>query len=190
MGMRNMPKLNARVLDRGIWNPRWAIHDFRDPTGEIAEWGRKGATIQEILRGFPRSHVRSQFFHGNLLLNEGINALWTLVAGTGATLFDNGHAYIGVGDSSTAASATQTGLLGTTNNVYKPMDTSYPTFGTSQYATWRATYGTGDANFTWNEITVANGSSDAAVNLNRKIQSMGLKSGSLSRVASLQISLS
>ena len=44
-------------------------------------------------------------FEGNLLLNEGINELWTLVCAATATRFDNTNAYIGVGDSATAADA-------------------------------------------------------------------------------------
>jgi len=40
---------------------------------------------------------------------------------------------------------------------------------------FRATFGPNEANFDWREWTVANGDSDAAVNLNRKVQDMGRK---------------
>lgn len=128
-------------------------------------------------------------FDGNLLLNEGINALWTLVAGTGATKFDSGNAYIGVGASATAAAAAQVGLQDAVNQLYKAMQAGYPTYGTSQLATWQAIFGTTDANWAWNEFTVANGNSDAAMNLNRKVQSLGTKTNSFSWVITLTITL-
>ena len=126
---------------------------------------------------------------GNVLLNEGINELWTLVAGTGATKFDNANAYMGVGDSATAADATQTGLQAATNKLYKAMDTSYPTYGSSQKATWKSTFGSADANFVWNEITVSNTNADTGKNLNRKVQAMGTKASGSTWVATLEITL-
>lgn len=129
-------------------------------------------------------------FKGNLLLNEGINELWTLVAGTGGTLFDNGNAYIGVGDSDTAAAAAQTDLQASSNKAYVAMDTSYPTYGTSQKATWKATFDADTGNFAWNEITVANGNSGAAKNLNRKVQAMGTKASPGVWTVTLEITLS
>lgn len=127
---------------------------------------------------------------GNLLLNEGINELWSLVCGTGGVKFDNTNAYIGVGDSSTAAAATQTGLQASTNKLYKGMEASYPTYGTDQKATWRAQFGASEANFAWEEITVANGNSDASDNLNRKVQSMGTKASPAVWTVDLEITLS
>jgi hypothetical protein len=128
-------------------------------------------------------------FDGNLLLNEGINTIWTLVCGGSATAFNNANSYIGVGDSTTAASATQTGLQGT-NKAYKGMDTGYPTYGSNQQAVWRATFGSTEGNFAWNEITVANGNSDTAMNLNRKVQSMGTKASGSTWQVTLTITLS
>jgi hypothetical protein len=129
-------------------------------------------------------------FEGNVLLNEGINELWTLVAGTGATKFDSGNAYIGIGDSSaTPTDPTLTGLQAATNKLYKAMDSSYPTYGSSQKATWRSTFGVDDANWAWNEITVANGGSNAAKNLNRKVQAMGTKASGTTWVCTLEITV-
>jgi hypothetical protein len=126
---------------------------------------------------------------GNILLNEGINLLWTLACGGSGTAWNSANAYIGVGDGTTAEAATQTGLQGT-NKAYKAMDSGYPTYGSNQQAKWQSTYGTGDANFTWNEITVANGSSDTATNLNRKVQSLGTKASGTTWIAQLTITLS
>jgi hypothetical protein len=126
---------------------------------------------------------------GNILLNEGINLLWTLACGGSGTPWNAANAYIGVGDGTTAEAATQTGLQGT-NKAYKAMDAGYPTYGSNQQAKWQSTYGTADANFTWNEITVANGSDDTAVNLNRKVQSLGTKASGTTWIAQLTITIS
>lgn len=123
---------------------------------------------------------------GNLGLNEGIGVLLTLLIGTGGTVFSNANAYTGVGDSSTAASATQTGLQAATNKLYKAMDTSYSSIS-AQTCTWQSTYQSADANFAWNEFTVANGSSDASTNLNRKVSSQGTKASG--QVWTLQIAV-
>jgi hypothetical protein len=150
------------------------IHKFREHRGRVYKAAHiQGLPIEYLLDNFEL--IEALAFRGNLLLNEGINELWTLAAGTGATKFDNSNAYIGVGDSATAAVATQTGLQASTNKAYVAMDTSYPTYGSSQKVTHRSTFGASVANFVWNEITVANGNSDSAKNLNRKVQSMGTK---------------
>jgi len=126
---------------------------------------------------------------GNILLNEGINLLWTLACGGSGTPWNAANAYIGVGDGTAAEEATQTGLQGT-NRQYKAMDAGYPTYGSNQQARWQATFAGNEANFTWNEITVANGSSDAAVNLNRKVQNLGTKASGTTWIAQLTITLS
>lgn len=113
-------------------------------------------------------------FKDDVFLNEGINTIWTLVCGGSATPFNNANSYVGVGNSSAPESATQTGLQGT-NKFYKKVDDGYPIYGTNQVADWKITYEENEANFAWNEVTVANGNSDSAINLNRKVQSMGTK---------------
>lgn len=179
----------VRVVDHGFWNPQWSIHKFHEYRGRVYKAAHvEGLPIEYLLDNFEL--IGALRFQGNCLLNEGINALWTLVAGTGETLFDHDHAYIGAGDSATAADATQTGLQASTNKLYKAMDTSYPTYGSAQKVTHRSTFGVGDANFAWNEITVANGGSDASKNLNRKVQSMGTKASGTSWVATQDITLS
>lgn len=127
---------------------------------------------------------------GNLLLNEGINELLTAACGTGATKFDNANAYLGVGDSSTAENAAQTGLQAASNKTYKPMNASYPTYGTSQKVTFQADFGSADANYAWNEFTVANGNSDTAKNLNRKVSAQGTKTAGQTWRLTLDITLS
>jgi len=112
----------------------------------------------------------------NVLLNEGINAMWTLICGGSETAFNAANARIGVGNDATAAAAAQTGLLGGANTAYGAMDSSYPTYGTSQKATFQASFTDAIANFQWNEWSVDNGTS-ANKNMNRKVENLGTKTG-------------
>ena len=59
---------------------------------------------------------------GNCLLNTGIDEMWDLITGDSANHFNNASAQIGVGDSNTAANATQTDLQAATNKTYKGME--------------------------------------------------------------------
>jgi hypothetical protein len=111
---------------------------------------------------------------GNCLLNTGIDEMWDLIVGDSANHFTNATARIGVGDSSTAAAASQTDLQAATNKTYKGMESGYPT-STSQKATFKASFGASDANYVWNEWVVKQSAS--SVCLNRKVESLGTKSG-------------
>ncbi len=112
---------------------------------------------------------------GNLLLNEGINALWSILCETTPTevRYTNATSRIGVGNGSTAAAATDTGLLGG-STAFKPMESGFPTFSTSQKATFKSSFGDADANFAWEEWTIDNGATPNK-NLNRKVESLGTK---------------
>lgn len=112
-------------------------------------------------------------FHENLLLNGGITQLLDLLGGIGGTAYSNANAYLGVGDSTTAESAAQTGLQASTNKTYKPMATSFPSIA-GQTITWEAVFGSGDANYSWQEFTVCN-SVAGTVALNRKVSNQGTK---------------
>jgi hypothetical protein len=119
-----------------------------------------------------------------------LQELIDIICGLGTpTKWDNAHAYLGVGDSSTEAVASQTDLQASTNKTFKAMDTSYPT-RTGQTAEWRATFGSDDANYAWEEYTVVNASSDAGKNLNRKTVSKGTKASGETWTLSLQITFS
>lgn len=160
---------------------KWKIYKFRDPTGEIANFLRHGGSIEEAISKFPNLVIGTDIEEGNVALLEGLYLLCGIISGIDTTSprWDAANAYLGVGDSTTAESSTQTGLLGA-NKMYKSMDSGFPQRAASpsaspQFVRWRATFGPNEANFTWNEFTVANGSSDAAVNLNRKVVSKGTK---------------
>lgn len=125
----------------------------------------------------------------NLLLNEGITALQNLLVGNAETSFGNANACLGVGDSSAAESASQTGLQAAANKLYKAMQATYPQIA-GQVTTWRAVFGSAEANFDWNEFTVANGNSDSADNLNRKVSAQGTKASGQTWTLDLQITWS
>ncbi len=136
------------IHEHAKWRPQWKIDKYNE-----------NMDLYE-----------TEIIDGNLMLNEGISELLKLLIGDGtATNFNNSNAYIGVGDGTTAASATQTGLTGV-NKTYAPMDATYPQIS-GQTITFRSTFGPSAGNHNWREFTVANGNSDAAKNLNRKVES-------------------
>lgn len=148
---------------------------------------RRFANPSMYAKGIPSS---TSEFEGNVMLNEGINELWTLACSEDGTKWDGINAHLGVGDSSTAASASQTGLQAAENKAYMPMEPGYPTYGSSQKVTFKASFGSSDANFAWNEFTVANADDDTGVNLNRKVSSQGTKSEGEVWELTLEITLS
>lgn len=89
------------------------------------------------------------------------------------TPFNNANAYIGVGDSTTAYANTQTDLQAATNKTRKAMEATYPQRA-ANVLTFRSLFGTGDANYAWQEWGVFNGSSGGSM-LNRRVESLGTK---------------
>jgi len=131
---------------------------------------------------------------GNLLLIGGASALWQRLIGTAVTAFDNTNAYIGVGDSTTAAADTQTDLQAATNKLRKAMDATYPQHTDSTSAagaktiTYKSTFATDDANFAWQEWGVFNASTAGRM-LNRKVESLGTKTSAATWAFTITISL-
>lgn len=162
----NLPK-----LENGKWHCKWRVEKFLNTEEhEIA-----GKIPDEVFED-----------EGNLLMNGGVSCLWQSLIGNGTgtgaqtlTYFNNGNAYIGVGDSITATAATQTDLQAASNKTRQGMVATYPTHtdGTtsgSQTITFQATFGTGSANYAWQEWAIFNGSSGGRM-LNRAVSSMGTK---------------
>lgn len=130
---------------------------------------------------------------GNLLLNEGIARMQdlTMIATpltnqTATNAWGNTNAYVGVGDTATAEAATQTELqaaAAASNRFYKGMNVTYPS-RSGQTVSFQADFTTTEANFVWNEWTVAAGATSASgsgfltgtINLNRKVAALGTKS--------------
>ncbi|HEC82608.1 MAG TPA: hypothetical protein ENI53_01825 [Thermoplasmatales archaeon] len=158
---------------------------------EIENKLKNGEEIYNAISRYPDDvEVKHEFMRGNVLLNEGINTIWALVAGdAGETPFNNSNAHLGVGDSAVAEDAGQTGLQGT-NKTYMGMDNGYPQYGSNQQIVFRATFGENDANHAWNEFTVVNASDDTGKNLNRKVESKGIKSSGEIWTLTLTITLS
>jgi hypothetical protein len=132
-------------------------------------------------------------WEGNLLLNEGIQHIWEDVAGLSAqTDWDNTNARTGVGISSTAPAATQTGLQGATT-TYVGMDATYPQ-RTNQTVDWRSTYGSAVGNHAWEEFTVVDGADgdEGGVddNLNRATSSEGTKTSGQTWILTISVTLS
>src|SRR5271154_6153221 len=101
----------ASGLEPVAWRCRYRITKHHTPGGEQPALDNAYEVIDRA---------------GNLLMFGGASALWERLIGAGVTAFDNTNAYIGVGDSSTAAAATQTDLQASANKLRKAMDATYP----------------------------------------------------------------
>lgn len=142
---------------------------------------------------------------GNLLMYGGASCQWQTLIGNGTatggqvlTYFSNAQAAIGVGDTATAAAATQTDLLGTTyttNKLRVAMDATYPlhtdaTTAGAASIVFRSTFSTSQANFAWQEWGVFNSSSAATGRmLNRKVESLGTKTSAASWQLTVTLSI-
>jgi len=179
-----------KTLDRVSWKAKWRIDKFKDPTNEIAKALQTGTSTDEAISLYGKAFICTEEFEANIALNEGLQELIDIICGLGTpTKWDNSNARLGVGDSNTAESATQTGLQAATNKTFKAMDTGYPQ-RSNQTAEWRATFGSADANYAWEEYTVVNAADDTGDNLNRKTASKGTKSSGETWTLSLQITFS
>ena len=182
----------AHLIERGIESAKWTIERWAN---EEDKANGVQYSEEECMRLFGTKEQVSVINadmvpgHGNILVNAGINALWTLVCGTGGTKFDNTNAYLGVGDSNTAAAAGQTDLQAATNKLRVAMNASYPTYGTSQQAVWQSDFTSAQANYAWEEFAVFNAST-AGTMLNRKTSSQGTKTSGQTWRLTLTITLS
>jgi len=172
-----------RVNEVGLIKKQWTIQRWN--SDEDREAGRiyVPGLAKEMFLGMPQFSI----FHGNVLLNEGINALWEKACSSSGTLWDNTNAQLGTGTSSTGEAATDTDLLAA--GVWKGMMASFPTYGTSQKATWKSEFLSAEGNQSWQEFSVRNGNS-ANKNLNRKTSNQGTKSSGQVWELTLDITLS
>jgi hypothetical protein len=165
-----------QMQEKANHKTNWKIEKyFAKDSQEIAE---KGITPFEVIE-----------FEDNILVNAGINALLTLLAGAGGNAFNNANSYLGVGDSSTAADATQTDLQAATNKLRKAMNATYPTYGTSQKITFQSDFTSAEANFAWEEFAAFNAAA-AGTMLNRKVSSQGTKVSGQTWKLQLEITIS
>ncbi len=136
----------------------------------------------------------------NLLMYGGASCIWETLIGNGTatpgaslTYFNNANSYLGTGDSTTAEAATQTDLQAATNKQRKAVDATYPTHtdGTSSGSatiTFKATFGTTDGNYHWQEWGTFNGSSGGRM-LNRKVTDLGTKTSAASWAFTVTLTL-
>lgn len=148
--------------------PRWRVTTTLDKFD--GDW-----TTEQIAAGdAAHAHRERQVFHGNLLTIGGASALWERLIGTSVTAFDSSNAYLGVGDSTTAAADTQTDLQAATNKTRKAATASHTDSTSSSGAktiTFVATFGTSDANHRWREWGAFNASTAGRM-LNRKVEDL------------------
>lgn len=182
--------INGLEPERISWKTNWTIFNWgQDSKGEIAQFLQNGGSIEQTM-GMFKVAPKIENIKNNLALNEGLQELIDIICGLGSpTKWDNAHAYLGVGDSTTTEAATQTGLQAATNKTYKAMDTGYPQ-RSGQTAEWRATFGSNEANYAWEEFTIVNASTDTGKNLNRKTSSKGTKTSGETWTLSVQVTFS
>lgn len=140
---------------------------------------------------------------GNLLTTAGLNRITNLIIGGGAQAFTNSRAVIGVGDSSTAAtvSDTELGGAGAAHEWYMGADASNPT-QSNGVITCNATFNDNNSQFVWNEwgFAIATAAVTASASfttatttgilLNRKVQSLGTKGAGATWTLQATITLS
>lgn len=136
---------------------------------------------------------------GNLLTTAGLNRLTSLMTAAGGQAATATSARLGVGNSTTAAAVGQTDLqaaAGAANRQFKVMDATYPTQANG-VLTLKSTFPTTEANFAWDEWcvdigtpTVVDGTTVAALMLNRRVQALGTKTsaGTWALTATITIS--
>jgi len=163
--------VQAGTHERGFMHKKWTIRRYEN---DEAFTNDEPYSVSE--------------FEGNVLLNEGITELLNLLIGNAATAYSNANAYLGVGESNVAESAAHTGLQGATL-TYKAMEATYPQIS-GQSVTWRAVFGSAEANNDWNEFTVVNAATDAGDNLNRKVSAQGTKASGQTWTLDLTITFS
>lgn len=148
--------------------PRWRVTTTLDKFD--GDW-----TTEQIAAGEASSaHRERAEFHGNLLMIGGASALWQRLIGTAVTDFSSSNAYLGVGDSTTAAADTQTDLQAASNKTRKAATASHTDSTSSSGAktiTFVATFGTADANHRWREWGTFNASTSGRM-LNRKVEDL------------------
>lgn len=174
------------------------IDKFDDPKNIIDRLVKSGLfKMHEIIEMFPKAYLGFVEFkgpepEGNVCLNSGIQGFEKLLASLSSppTTWSNAAAYLGVGDSSTAAVATQTDLQAAANYAYAGMVGGYPSQA-SQAVSWQASFGSGVANYAWNEFVVSNASTKGSgVCLNRLVSAQGTKTSGQTWVLTLTITWS
>jgi len=176
------------ISERIYYKTRWLI--TRYPCQEAYERGEP-SEVPDINGPVGSMLPAHSTIEGNLLLNEGIQAILELITGISAPVkWDSGNARIGVGDNSLAANTTQTGLqANNANKAFGTMANSYPSRSNTTI-TWQAQFDANTANFGWQEFTVVNVANDTGNNINRVANNQGTKVSGQVWTVSVAITLS
>lgn len=158
------------ISESGKWCIKWEVEKFKD---------REAYNAHKPFE----TCVSTQ----NVILNDGANNMLKVICGiSGAVPYDNANAQIGIGTNTTPESPEQTGLLATGSEVfYKRMETGYPQVS-GRVMVFKSVYDTNEANFTWNEFAIVNGTGVGGIAMNRKVQNLGTKT---TGIWSLQITV-
>ena len=150
------------LADVAHWSPSGLVEKWDE---DQTAWVQKKTGLLapravdfEALKVRPLEVVETK---GNLLCNNGIARLedMAFVAPGSIVAYDNTHARIGVGNGAGTAAATDTDLsaaAGSTNRWFQAVDATFPSRA-SQTVSWKATFGTADGNFAWNEWGIDGG---------------------------------
>jgi hypothetical protein len=161
------------ILDNLKYQTKWIIRRYPDQ----AHFIRKEAKDVPDLTGPPGAMLPAvSVIDHNVLLNAGIQFLLDLaIGGAGNNApYNAGNARLGVGDSSLAANAAQTGLNAATNKAWGTMANGYPSRN-NQTVTWQSSFDANTANFGWQEFTIVNAANDDGININRVANNQGTK---------------
>lgn len=187
MGAFTKNRLVLKVDQCVKWHPKVRVEKFDDEqTAWVAKRSGIVAPRGDDFAALGVKPLDIALDEGNLLTTAGLTRLTALLTATGSTqAITNTSARIGVGNSTTAANVADTDLgaaAGSSNRYFQPMDATYPTVS-GGVVTLKATFGTSDGNFAWDEWgidvgtpTVAGGTTVAALLFNHKIASLGTKS--------------
>jgi len=112
--------------------------------------------------------------------------------GESVTDFDNANAYIGVGSSDAGFSSSQSDLQGASTHR-NGMEDGYPSRdpdsdGSDNKVRFKAVFGTGEANFKWEEWGIFNNSSGGIMH-NREVEYIGEKTNKASWTFTVDIAL-
>lgn len=169
----------THLPEHGVSRGHWTFAYY------AGDWSAE--EIDQGLAGAPVEVVEAE----NLLVNTGIQNLLDLGIGVGGTAWTNANAYIGIGDSSTAAAASQTDLQASTNRVKAAMDATYPS-RSGQTLSFRCTFSTSQGNFSIQEAGVFNGgpSFGTGTMFNRVVSSLGTKTSATTLQVTVTITIS
>jgi len=181
--------MDEKVRERTkIWDTQIKRWGFYDPENKYSDLCKKGVPQEHVveLAKDNGDYLGMVLVDGNMAMDDGLTQIGDLIIGA-LTTPTWSAAYIGVGDSSTAEAAAQTGLQAASNKTYLAMDSTYPKRVTKQLQ-FKGTAAAGVASYTWQEIVVLTGNGTGKC-LNRKVGAWGTKGASDSYSMEVDVNL-